>query len=54
VRREAPTLSRLTEGGEVVSLTRRPSFTPMTIPGTHFFQRLSTSGSESGWKDYVK
>jgi hypothetical protein len=28
--------SRLTDGGEVVSLTRRPPFTPRTIPGTHF------------------
>jgi hypothetical protein len=28
---------RLTDGGEVVSLTRRPSFTPpRKIPGTHF------------------
>jgi hypothetical protein len=28
--------NRLTEGGEVVSLTRRPHFTPRKIPGTHF------------------
>jgi hypothetical protein len=28
--------SRLTDGGEVVSLTRRPLFTPRKIPGTHF------------------
>jgi hypothetical protein len=28
--------NRLTEGGEVVSLTRRPPFTPRKIPGTHF------------------
>jgi hypothetical protein len=28
--------NRLTDGGEVVSLTRRPSFTPRKIPGTHF------------------
>jgi hypothetical protein len=27
---------RLTDGGEVVSLTRRLSFTPSNIPGTHF------------------
>jgi hypothetical protein len=26
----------LTDGGEVVSLTRRPPFTPRKIPGTHF------------------
>jgi hypothetical protein len=28
--------SRLTDGGEFVSLTRRPPFTPMKIRGTHF------------------
>jgi hypothetical protein len=28
--------SRLTDGGEVVSLTRRPPFTPGNIPGTRF------------------
>jgi hypothetical protein len=28
--------NRLTHGGEVVSLTRRPPFTPRKIPGTHF------------------
>jgi hypothetical protein len=28
--------NRLTDGGEVVSLTRRPPFTPQKIPGTHF------------------
>jgi hypothetical protein len=33
--------SRLTNGGEVVSLTRRPPFTPRKIPGIHFYQRLS-------------
>jgi hypothetical protein len=26
----------LTDGGEVVSLTRRPSFSPRKIPGSHF------------------
>jgi hypothetical protein len=26
---------RLTDGGEVISLTRRPPFTPRKIPGTH-------------------
>jgi hypothetical protein len=33
--------SRLTDGGEVVSLTRRPPFTPRKIPGTHFSLRPS-------------
>jgi hypothetical protein len=33
--------NRLTVGGEVVNLTRRPVFTPRKIPGTHFCQRLS-------------
>jgi hypothetical protein len=33
--------NQLTHGGEVVSLMRRPSFTPRKIPGTHFCQRLS-------------
>jgi hypothetical protein len=28
--------NRLTDGGEVVSLMRRPSFTPKEIPVTHF------------------
>jgi hypothetical protein len=27
--------NRLTDGGEVVSLTRRPPFTSRKIPGTH-------------------
>jgi hypothetical protein len=27
---------RLTDGGKVVSPTRRPLFTPRKIPGTHF------------------
>jgi hypothetical protein len=26
----------LTDGGEVVSLMRQPSFTPRKLPGTHF------------------
>jgi hypothetical protein len=29
--------NQLTDGGEVVSLTRRPPFTPRKIPGTHFY-----------------
>jgi hypothetical protein len=28
--------NRLADGGEVVSLTRRPPFTPRKIPGTYF------------------
>jgi hypothetical protein len=28
--------NRLSDGGEVVSLTRQPPFTPRKIPGTHF------------------
>jgi hypothetical protein len=35
--------SRLTDGGKIVSLTRRPPFTPRKIPDTHFCQRLSWS-----------
>jgi hypothetical protein len=36
---EAPTFSdiRLIDDGKVVSLTRRPLFTPRKIPGTHFW-----------------
>jgi hypothetical protein len=33
--------SRLTDGGEVVSLSRRPPFTAGGIPGTHFCYRPS-------------
>jgi hypothetical protein len=33
--------NRLTDDGEVVSLTRRPPFTARKIPGTHFCSRLS-------------
>jgi hypothetical protein len=36
---EAPIFSldnRLTDGGEVVSLKRRPPFNPRKIPGTNF------------------
>jgi hypothetical protein len=40
---EAPTFSdiRLTDGGKVVSPTRRPLFTPRKIPGTYFRSKLS-------------
>jgi hypothetical protein len=42
--------NRLTDGGEVVSLTRRPPFTPRKIPGTHFYYNLSEpqGNSEAG------
>jgi hypothetical protein len=33
--------NRLADGGEVVSFTRRPPFTPRKIPGTHFCYRPS-------------
>jgi hypothetical protein len=33
--------NRLTDGGEVVSRTRRLPFTPRKIPVTHFYYRLS-------------
>jgi hypothetical protein len=43
--------NRLTDGGEVVSLTRRPPFTLRKIPGTHFCWRLSRPpGPECDWK----
>jgi hypothetical protein len=32
--------NRLTDGGEFVRFTRRPSFTPRKIPATHFRYRL--------------
>jgi hypothetical protein len=41
--------NRLTDGGEVISLTRRPPFSSRKIPGTHFCYRLSRS--QCGWKD---
>jgi hypothetical protein len=33
--------NELTDGGEIVSLTRRPHFTFRKIPSTHFCYRLS-------------
>jgi hypothetical protein len=39
--------NRLTNGGEVVSLTLRPPFTLKKIPGTHFCLRLSRSQGHS-------
>jgi hypothetical protein len=44
VSRTSSTISldnRLTDGGEVVSLTRRSPFTPLQISRTHFCQRLT-------------
>jgi hypothetical protein len=38
----------LADGGEVVSPTRRPPFTPRKIPGTHFCYRLSQGHSGAG------
>jgi hypothetical protein len=35
--------NRLTDGGEVVSLTPRLPFTPRKIPATHFYERLSAA-----------
>jgi hypothetical protein len=39
--------NRLTDGGEVVSPTRRPPFTPSKIPGTHFCRPQGHSAA--GW-----
>jgi hypothetical protein len=36
-----------TDGGEVVSLTRRPPFTYRKVPGKHFCQRLCPSQDHS-------
>jgi hypothetical protein len=40
--------SGLTDGGEFVSLTRRPPFTPMKVPGTHFRYTLNLVQGSSG------
>jgi hypothetical protein len=47
VRRRQSVDNRLTEGGEVVSLTRRPPLTPGKIPGANFCYRLSRPQSHS-------
>jgi hypothetical protein len=39
--------NRLTDGGEVVRLTRRPPFTARKIPHTHFYRRLSGPQGQS-------
>jgi hypothetical protein len=45
--------NRLTDGGEVISLTRRLLFTPWEIPGTQFCYNLDplqgNSASDSIW-----
>jgi hypothetical protein len=44
--------SRLTDGGEVVSLTRRPPFTPQKDSWNSFLlEAESNPGSYFGWKD---
>jgi hypothetical protein len=44
--------SRLTNGGEVVSLKRRLRFTLRKISGTRFFRETeSTPSPYCGWKD---
>jgi hypothetical protein len=40
--------NRLTDGGEVVSLTRQLPFTPRKIPGTHLEAELSQGNSAAG------
>jgi hypothetical protein len=46
---ETPTFSKQSDldGGEVVSLTRRPPFTVMKIPDTLFCYKLGRSQSHS-------
>jgi hypothetical protein len=39
--------NRLTDGGEVVRLTCRRSFTPKKIPNTHFYYRQSRTRGHS-------
>jgi hypothetical protein len=44
--------NRLTDGGKVVSLTRRPLFTPQEDPWYSFLLEAdSTPGPQCGWKD---
>jgi hypothetical protein len=53
---EAPTFSdiRLTDGGKVVSPTRRPLFTPQEDSWYSFLlEAESTPRPQCGWKDYV-
>jgi hypothetical protein len=39
--------SRLTDGDEVVSLTRRPPSTPSKVPRTHLYEAESTPGPQN-------
>jgi hypothetical protein len=43
--------NRLSDGGEIVRLTRRPPFTPRKIAGADLLDAESTPGPECGWKD---
>jgi hypothetical protein len=46
--------NRVTDDGEVVSLTRRPRFTPRKMFWYSFLLESEyTRGSQCGWKDYV-
>jgi hypothetical protein len=46
---------RLAEGGEDVSLTRRPHFTPKEDSWYSFLLEAESSpGPYCGWKDYLK
>jgi hypothetical protein len=40
--------NRLTDGGEVVAIMRRPQFTTEKIPGTHFCQKMSQRRVNNG------
>jgi hypothetical protein len=52
----APTFpldNRLTDGGEVASLARRPPYILRKIPHIHLYQKLSRPpGPQCGWDDY--
>jgi hypothetical protein len=50
---ETSRLPRLTDGGEVVSLTSRPPLTPRKIPSTHFCWRLLCTTSVSFLCDII-
>jgi hypothetical protein len=38
---KTPVDNQLTDNGQVVTITRRQRFTPIKIPGIHFYYRLS-------------
>jgi hypothetical protein len=47
--------NRLTNGGEVVSVTHRPPFTPRKIPGTKLYSTLSRpQGHSTEWIEIEK